>query len=92
MSSTSVTYYVYILECADGTYYSGITTDIDRRVNEHNYSDKGAKYTSGRRPVKLVYCEKVENQSLAKSREYRLKQLSRLDKLALINTSTQYVK
>lgn len=79
-------YYVYILKCSDGTYYSGITTNIVRRINEHNHSKKGAKYTLGRRPVELVYLEEAENESIAKSREFKIKKLSRADKAGLINT------
>ena len=55
-------WHVYIVECADGTYYTGITTDVDRRINEHNYSFRSAKYTRSRRPVRLVYVssQKIE--------------------------------
>ena len=78
-------YFVYILRCADDTLYTGITTDIVRRVEEHNSSDKGAKYTKLRRPVELVYSEKSENRSSASKREYAIKKLSRAQKLELIN-------
>ena len=78
-------YFVYILKCADETLYTGITTDIERRVEEHNSSDKGAKYTKLRRPVELVYSEESENRSTASKREYAIKKLSRLQKLELIN-------
>ncbi len=78
-------YRVYILKCADETLYTGITTDIMRRVEEHNSSDKGAKYTKLRRPVELVYSEESENRSSASKREYAIKKLSRLEKLELIN-------
>ena len=77
-------WYVYIVECADGTYYTGITTDVDRRVLEHNFSFKSAKYTRSRRPVKLVYTEKSENRSEASKREYRIKKLNRNKKINLI--------
>jgi putative endonuclease len=66
-------YYVYILECADGTLYTGITTDLQRRVKEHNSSDKGAKYTRARRPVRLLYSEEYEDRSSASKREYHIK-------------------
>jgi putative endonuclease len=78
-------YFVYILKCSDDTLYTGITTDIKRRVEEHNNSDKGAKYTKVRRPVTLVYSEELENRSVASKREYEIKQLKRQEKLKLIN-------
>ncbi len=78
-------YFVYILKCADETLYTGITTDLERRVEEHNSSDKGAKYTKLRRPVELVYSEKSENRSTASKREYVIKKFSRAQKLELIN-------
>ncbi len=74
--------YVYILECADGTLYTGWTTNPERRVKTHN-SGKGAKYTRSRRPVKLVYTEQYESKSDALRREYEIKQLSRAQKLLL---------
>ena len=79
-----MSYFVYILECNDGSLYTGITKDISKRLNEHNLSDKGAKYTKVRRPVKLVYKESSENRSTASKREYAIKKLTRLKKLALI--------
>jgi putative endonuclease len=82
-----VLYFVYILKCFDDTLYTGITTDINRRLDEHNTSDKGAKYTKVRRPVKLVYSEQSENRSSACKREYEIKQLKREEKLRLISTS-----
>ena len=75
---------VYILKCSDGTFYTGVTTDLKRRVAEHNSSALGAKYTSGRRPVKLVYAKKFKNRSSASSEEARIKNLTRLQKLELI--------
>jgi putative endonuclease len=80
-----VVYFVYILSCNDQTLYTGITTDLQRRLSEHNNSDKGAKYTKLRRPVSLVYSEEVENRSFASKREYEIKQLSRNKKIELIN-------
>jgi len=76
-------HYVYVLECADGTYYTGYTTDVDRRVEEHN-AGEGAKYTRGRTPVTVVHTEAFASQSAAMSREYRIKQLRRPDKDALV--------
>jgi len=78
-------YFIYILKCSDDTLYTGITTDIERRVFEHNSSPKGAKYTKLRRPVELVYSEESEDRSSASKREYAIKQLSRKEKLELIN-------
>ena len=80
---------VYIVECADGTYYTGITTDVERRINEHNYSFKSAKYTRSRRPVKLVYVESSENRSTASRRERQIKRLSRSKKTLLIEKGNE---
>ncbi len=77
-------YYIYILECADNTFYTGITTDLERRVFEHNSSSLWAKYTKSRRPVKLIYSEKYENRSLASKREIEIKKLSKKQKNELI--------
>jgi len=78
-------YYVYILKCADNTLYTGITTELERRIDEHNGSDKGAKYTRVRRPVSLVYSEEYSDRSSASKREYEIKKkMSRAQKLKLI--------
>ena len=77
-------YFVYIVECADGTLYTGITTDLARRVAEHNMDPRGAKYTSARRPVSLVYSKKYKDRSSASIEEARIKKLSKAGKLALI--------
>jgi len=76
-------HYVYVVECSDGSYYTGYTTDVERRVAEHDDGD-GAKYTRGRAPVTLRYVESYETQSEAMSREHELKQLSRPRKEALV--------
>jgi len=81
-----MTYYIYVLQCSDSSLYTGITTDLERRVFEHNNSDKGAKYTKIRRPVILVYNEKCENRSIASKREYEIKKLTRAEKLRIINS------
>lgn len=78
-------YFVYILKCSDDTLYTGITTDLKRRLDEHNNSVKGAKYTKLRRPVSLMYSEESKDRSSASKREYAIKKLSRLKKLELIN-------
>ncbi|SIS66625.1 GIY-YIG nuclease family protein [Neptunomonas antarctica] len=78
-------WHIYILLCADGTLYTGITTDCERRLKEHNNSPSlGAKYTRTRRPVSMVWCEDVASRSLAGRRECAIKQLSRAKKLALV--------
>lgn len=80
-------YHVYIVKCADETLYTGITTELERRIGEHNSSDKGAKYTRVRRPVTLVYSEAYPNRSLASKREYEIKKkMSRVQKLKLIES------
>ena len=83
-------HFVYIVECADGSYYTGYTTNIQRRLNEHNYSFKrGAKYTRSRRPVKLVHQEEYPTRSQALKREYKIKKLSRKKKQQIITESTR---
>ena len=76
-------WFVYIVRCADGTFYTGISVDIEARVKDHN-DGVGAKYTSRRRPVKLIYSEECKNRSEASKREYAIKKLSRKKKLKLI--------
>jgi len=80
-----MSYFVYILECSDKSLYTGITIDINKRLKEHNTSDKGAKYTKARRPVKLVYFEKSPTRSSASKREYEIKKMSRIKKIQLID-------
>jgi len=79
-----MTYYVYILMCADGTYYTGYTTDVERRLKAHN-TGKGAKYTRSRRPCTLVYTEEYPTKQEAMRREYAIKQLTRKEKEDLMN-------
>jgi putative endonuclease len=79
-------YYVYLLECSDGTLYTGITVDLERRIREHNSSSLGAKYTRVRRPVKLIFSKKFKTRSLATKEEMRIKGLKREEKLELVNT------
>ncbi len=78
------TWHVYILRCADGTLYTGITTDLERRLKEHNSSDRGARYTRSRRPVRLAWSEKAENHAAASRREYDIRKMNRHGKLALL--------
>ena len=77
-------HYVYVLRCADGTLYTGWTTDLERRVKAHN-SGKGAKYTRSRKPVELVYFEVFDDKIEAQKREYAVKRLSRAEKEVLIS-------
>jgi len=77
-------YYVYILKCSDKTLYTGITTDLKRRIIEHNTSELGAKYTRGRRPVKLVYSKKFRDRSAASKQESKVKKMTREEKLSLL--------
>lgn len=76
-------WYVYILKCADNTLYTGVTTDMERRLKEHNHEKTGAKYTRARRPVSLVYQETYLTRSEATRREAELKKLSKVEKLKL---------
>lgn len=76
-------HYVYVLECSDGSLYTGYTTDPERRVAEHDAGD-GAKYTRGRTPVDLVHLETFDSKSAAMSREYEIKQFSRSRKERLV--------
>lgn len=77
--------YTYILECKDGTYYTGWTNNLEKRMKEHN-EGKGAKYTKVRRPVKLVYFETFESKIDAMKREYAIKQMKRSEKIKLISS------
>ena len=81
----SSTWFVYVVRCSDDSLYTGITTDINRRIEEHNTSNKGAKYTRTRRPVKLEYKEIYVDRSTASKREYAIKKLTRKQKLNLIS-------
>jgi len=78
-------WYVYIVKCRDGSLYTGVTTNLIRRVVEHNQGKKGAKYTRSRRPVQLVWSCTAENRSEAQKEEARIKKLTRKEKLKLIN-------
>ena len=78
--------YTYIVECADGSLYCGWTNDLNKRIADHN-AGKGAKYTKPRLPVKLVYSESFDTKEEAMSREWHIKQLSRDEKMKLINSA-----
>lgn len=76
-------HYVYILKCSDNTYYTGYTTSLSRRFKQHQ-EGKAAKYTRGRRPVDLLYYERLENRSVGLKRENEIKALTRTEKDLLI--------
>ena len=76
-------WFVYILNCADGTLYTGITNDLDRRIKAHN-AGTASKYTRVRRPVSIVYSEEVETKGNALRRELQIKRLTRSEKMAII--------
>ena len=81
-------HYVYIVRCVDGTLYTGYAVDLDRRIDAHN-AGRGAKYTSGRRPVSLVYSESFKAKSAALKREHALKRRTRAKKEALIASTSR---
>lgn len=83
---TNKPWVLYVLECSDKTLYTGITTDLERRVEEHNGSDKGAKFTRARRPVRCVYTQEFEDRSTATKAEIAFKKFSRSEKLNVIST------
>ncbi|MFP5409712.1 MAG: GIY-YIG nuclease family protein [Gammaproteobacteria bacterium] len=85
---TAASWWVYLLRCRDGTLYTGITTDVDRRLAEHNGAGgAGARYTRSRRPVQLVYAEPAASRAEATRREAAIRQLDRAQKLALCATA-----
>lgn len=79
-------WFIYIIKCADNTLYTGITTDLDRRLWEHNSSDKWAKYTKMRRPVEMVFSQVCEDRSQASKLEYKIKKYTKQQKLTIIAT------
>jgi putative endonuclease len=87
MSDTSSSWCVYILECADGSYYTGCTNNLPKRVANHN-AGTGAKYTRSHLPVKLVYSEECSDRSMALKREIELKKLTHSQKKALVDHNT----
>lgn len=80
--------YVYILKCGDDTYYTGYTVDLERRMEEHGQG-LASKYTRGRTPVNLVYCEEAPSKSEAMQREWQIKRLTRVEKQRLIATQAK---
>ncbi|GEQ17268.1 MULTISPECIES: GIY-YIG nuclease family protein [Clostridium] len=83
--------YVYIVECSDGTLYTGWTNNLDKRIEQH-CNGTGAKYTRGRGPVTLVYHEEFNDKRDAMRREYEIKRYSRINKLKLIEKMQKYDK
>ncbi|KGJ91150.1 Excinuclease ABC C subunit domain protein [Colwellia psychrerythraea] len=81
----TATWWVYLLRCNDNSLYAGVTTDIHRRVDEHNNSKLGAKYTRARRPVNLAYLEQADNKSSACKKEYKIRHLSKNKKELLVS-------
>lgn len=77
-------WYVYVLKCADETLYTGICTNVERRLQEHNESSKGARYTRSRRPVSVLYTESHESRAAASRREAQIKKMPRAKKLILV--------
>ena len=82
-----MTHYTYVAKCSDETYYCGYTTDLAKRIKNHNESRLGAKYTKSRRPVELVYSESFSSKSEAMRRECEIKSLTRDQKEKLISKS-----
>ena len=85
-----VNWRLYVVRCSDNTLYTGITNDLDRRINEHNTSKRGAKYTKTRRPVELIYYESYKNRSAAQQAEYAFKKLKREQKEKKIQESHSF--
>ncbi len=78
-------WYVYIVRCRDGSFYTGIATDVERRIDEHNSGNNGAKYTRSRRPVTLIHKEACADRSAALKREIAIKKMKRREKTALVS-------
>lgn len=79
-------WFVYMLRCADNSLYTGITTDVERRIMEHNAKKSVTRYTRARQPVEMVYQEQVETRSDAGKREAQIKKLKKVEKEALVAT------
>ncbi len=84
----NMSHYVYLVECSDDTYYCGYTSSLKIRIREHNFSKTGARYTKSRRPVRLVYSEKLNSKTQALKREAKIKRLTRKEKESLILTKS----
>jgi len=86
------TWHVYMVRCSDGTLYTGITNDLNKRLEAHNSGRDGARYTKSRRPVALVYSEVAGSKSAAARLEYRIKKLPRVEKISLAEGATLKAK
>jgi putative endonuclease len=84
MQASNATWSLYIIEASDSSFYTGITTDVERRFEEHLQCRKGAKYFNGRSPIRVVYREDGHSRSSASRREAEIKKLSRSEKESLI--------
>lgn len=89
MSKGSNIWHVYMVSCNDGTLYTGITKNLEKRIEAHNSAKDGARYTRSRRPVKLAYSEQVESKSAAARLEYQIKKLSRSKKKRLVKIGSE---
>ncbi|HEY7774237.1 MAG TPA: GIY-YIG nuclease family protein [Marinagarivorans sp.] len=87
-NTLSSQWHIYIVRCRDNSFYTGVTTDVNRRLHEHNNCNKkGAKYTRARRPVTLVYQEHCASKKIAYQREYYIKHLPRAKKERLVSSA-----
>lgn len=82
-------WYTYMLRCADNSLYTGITTDIERRIKEHNTSEKGARYTRTRRPVEMIFFSEWKNRSQASKEETRIKKMTKKEKEEFLKSEQQ---
>ena len=78
--NTATIYSIYVIRCADGSFYTGIATDVTRRLAEHRSGEKGARYLRGRRPLQLVFQQEIGDRSMAQRLEHRVKRLKPADK------------
>lgn len=83
--------YTYILKCADGSFYTGWTNNLEKRIRDHN-SGKGARYTRSRCPVELAYYEEFSTKNEAMKREWQIKQMTRTEKMSLFQRENEYTK
>ncbi len=83
--TTNKPWYVYLLRCNDNSLYAGITTNIERRLHQHNHTKLGAKYTRAKRPVTLAFIEIAADKSTASKKEYQLRKLPKIQKERLVS-------
>jgi len=82
-----MSYFLYLLRCADGTFYCGVTNDLEKRLYAHNFLKSGAKYTRSRRPAALAYSKRFRTKGAALKAEWKIKKLSREEKMKLVSVS-----